>query len=98
MDKQKDSYMSQLAFLMALSRKGGGTISPSDVASAVQDYLGSHTASEDVAGVVKIGFGIKVDEDGKASIDEEFLAEMIADILNEQTEEISPEEISDLWD
>lgn len=100
MNLEENSQMTNLAFLLALSRRGGGgsgEITPEDVKDLVADYFATHKATTDVAGVIKIGNGIVVDEDGVASIDEEAMAEMIADILNSQTEEIDDQEIEDLW-
>lgn len=92
-----NTSFSQIAFLLAASRKNGA-ISPSDVADAVNDYMQTHKATTEVAGVIKIGNGIKVDDEGVASIDEDAMSEMIADILNGQTIEIGNDEISQLWD
>lgn len=97
-DDQNDE-MTQLSFLLALAKygSGGGGVDPSDVADAVREYLEAHPATKDQAGVVQIGEGIKV-EDGVASLDEEYMAEMIADVLNSMTFEISDDEVAHLWD
>ena len=103
MNQAENNDLTNFAFLLALSGRkrsggGGGAITPSDVRDIVSDYLNSHKATSNAPGIVQIGEGISVDDNGVASIDEEFMAEMIADILNEQTVEISEDEIKNLWD
>jgi hypothetical protein len=96
----KEANIDELALLLAISNSragGGGSVTESQVKGVVEEYLAKHTATEDAAGVIKIGSGIKVDEEGVASIDEEMLTSMVADLLEQLTVEITDDEINSLW-
>lgn len=96
---QDNDNMTQLAFMIALSQKakGGNNVSPSDVKEAVNDYLEAHPATADSAGTVKIGSGISVDENGVISLDEEVMADLVSAYLEDNADEITDDEIKDLW-
>lgn len=97
----KEANIDELALLLAISNSraggGGGSVTESQVKGVVEEYLAKHTATTDAAGVIKIGSGIKVDEDGVASIDEVMLTDMVADLLEQLTVEITDDEINSLW-
>ena len=96
----KEANIDELALLLAISNSragGGGTVPESQIKSVVETYLATHTATTDTAGVVKIGNGIKVDENGVASIDSDAMVQMVSDILSAQAVEITDDEINSLW-
>ena len=95
-----EANIDELALLLAISNSragGGGTVPESQVKSVVEEYLEKHTATTDTAGVIKIGPGIKVDENGVASLDSDVVVEMVSDILSAQTVEITDDDVNSLW-
>lgn len=96
----KEANIDELALLLAISNSragGGGAVPESQVKSVVEEYLEKHTATTDTAGVIKIGSGIKVDENGVASLDSDVVVEMVSDILSAQTVEITDDDVNSLW-